>query len=208
MTIVATMTLRQVVSRVPGALRVFHRLGIEAEPRRTLGESCVLVGVQVDEVLETLRLLMDRTHPVTLMGRSIAALVHSHQSLDTALGEVIGAAHRLRSERHSDLAAEHCIAAWEFVFGYALPHMVQEDNHHLLTLANAGAPLEALYLLGEDHAVLRQLARRLAGAGLTEGARTLSDEAVDCLMQFVETFQWHVEREEKVLAQLAGRLAR
>ncbi len=208
MTIVATMTLRQVVSRVPGALRLFHRLGIEAEPRRTLSESCALVGIKVDEVIETLRLLMERTRPATLMGRSIAALVHSHQSVDKALGEVIGAAHRLRSERRSDVAAEHCIAAWEFVFGYALPHMDQEDNHHFLALADAGAPLEALYLLGEDHAVLRQQARRLAVAGLIEGARTLTDEAVDCLLQFVETFQWHVEREEKMLAQLAGRLAR
>lgn len=208
MTIVATMTLREVASRVPGALHLFHRLGIEVEPRRTLGESCALIGLQVDEVIQALRALREKTLPTTLMGRSIAALVHSHESVGTALGEVIGAAHRLRAERRHDVAAEHCLAAWEFVFGYVLPHLEVEDNHHFLSLADAGAPLEALYLLGEDHAVLRQLARRLAGAGLVQGVRILNDEAIDCLIQFVETFQWHVEREEKMLAQLAGRLAR
>ena len=230
MRIAGTTTLQQVVASVPSALRLLVRLRIDTVGEHTLAEACMRAGVSLEDVLGLLNARSDgerrrqsaqvpssTPESVTVgeQARRVPAsapppvqhLVHSHESVGPVLAEAMLAFERLRQAPRSYTAAEHCSAAFEFVFGYALPHMDTEDHHHFPLLADAGAPLEALYLLGEDHAMLRQLASNLSLAGLVEGAEALSDKAVEYLGRFIELFRWHAEREEKILAQLAVQLA-
>lgn len=201
-------TLREVVSRVPNALRILTGLDIDLVDDRTLAAACEAADVSLEDLLAVLE-GSDPVRPIDpLVQHSIAALLHAHERVDGVLEGLLEVAAGADHAASGHTPAEYAKAAWRFVFAHTLPHLESEETYHFPLLARAGAPLEALYLLGEDHAVLRQLARRLAEGGVHEHATELSDDMVQLLKRFISMFRWHAEREEAILAEIVEAIAR
>ena len=208
MPLTGSSTLREAVARVPNALRILTGLDIDISEDRTLGAACEAAEVSLEDLLTVLEGSGPARPLDPLVQHSMSALVHAHERVDSVLEgllEVAAGAHHAASGR---TPAEYAKAAWRFVFAHTLPHLDSEESYHFPLLARAGAPLEALYLLGEDHAVLRQLARRLAEGGVHEHATEISDDMVQLLKRFISMFRWHAEREEVILAEIVGSIAR
>lgn len=139
--------------------------------------------------------------------RAMTDVLHAHESFQAMLDDAADAAQHLAGNPTSYTAGAHCTTAWKFVFAYALPHLEHEDTKEFPALERAGAPPEAIYLLGEDHRVLRELAARLAVAGLRPGADALSEEASGLLVRFLRMFDWHIAREEQMLRDVVTELS-
>lgn len=207
MSLTGSTTLREVVTRVPNALRILTGLDIDIVENRTLGAACEAADVSLDDLLAVLE-ATEPARPIDpLVQHSIAALLHAHERVDGVLEGLLEVAAGANHTTGRHTPTEYARAAWRFVFGHTLPHLESEETYHFPLLARAGAPLEALYLLGEDHAVLRQLARRLAEGGVHEHATEISDEMVQLLKRFIAMFRWHAEREETILAEIIGAMA-
>lgn len=202
----AKSTLREVVAGVPNALRVFAALGIEIVADQGLAAACERADVSLEDLLAVLA-DSERIRPADpLVQHSYAALLHAHERVDGVLEGLLQIAGTAAKDPRGERGADYSKAAWRFVFEHTLPHLESEERYHFPLLARAGAPLEALYILGEDHAVLRQLARRLSEVGVSEHAIELSDEAIHLLRRFIDMFRWHAQREEAILSEVVAGL--
>lgn len=141
------------------------------------------------------------------LSRSLVQLLHEHDTLQGVFDEAEAAARRLDADPSAEDAAEHCLTAWQFVFTYAIPHIDHEDAHDFPTLVAAGASVDELRTLGEDHAALRVLATQLDRAGLRHGTESLTVHAASLLLRFVRVFEGHAAREETTLRTIVIKLA-
>ena len=135
----STRTVREFALEIPGATRIFEKLGIDycCGGSQSLADACATAGVAVDEVLGTLNTTAgsgessgDREWQTTSQAELIAHIVDKHHAftraelarLETLLAKVCG----VHGQNHPELF--HIQHRFRKLRGDLDPHMLKEEN--------------------------------------------------------------------------------
>jgi hypothetical protein len=122
-----------------------------------------------------------------------------HADIDRLLARAASIA--LRGEAAPDLedTRDAIEDAWRALASSALPHMAHEERQIFPDAILAGADVDAVLSLLDDHKLLRELAKRIEESGFRGDRGVTSLDALDLVRLWTRLFAAHVRRETEVV---------
>jgi hemerythrin-like domain-containing protein len=139
---------------------------------------------------------------VDRMNKAAAEITEFHEGFQGTLADATCAALHLVLDPENDDAEGQLLEVWDFIQRSALPHMEFEEAVLYPRAVARGVPELCIDALKDEHDALRRVASLLSEMV----AGDVGHEQALLLLQFLQMFDKHANREEAVLALFDERL--